>query len=225
MTRVSIGVLGLSSAALAVVAAFACGASDSSSAALPLSSCLTSGLNQGGHPQCSACVAKSCGPQGGDFQSGCAQYLSCVCPTGGGVDTTAQLKCASDLSEAGCAKTIEPLDECERLSCAAPCGVVTTDAGAALAEAGSGGETTFSCSSGAGATMECDEQPLPASEMDAAIQGCAQVGGTAGGGCVDAGVTGCCHLPSTENCYYDDASTAQRQSTCATAGGMWSAGP
>ena len=146
-------------------------------------------------------------------------------PGGTAVDTTAQVKCASGLSTATCAQAIVPLDSCERLACAAPCGVATMDAGATLSGDTGGGETTFSCSSGSGAATECDQQDLSTSALDAALQGCAQVGGMPGSGCSDAGVAGCCRLTTTENCYYDDASATAQRATCMNAGGTWSTTP
>jgi hypothetical protein len=214
----------------AAAAAFACSSNQASGAndagALPpppFSPCVNGGLNLRGNGQCGSCVQSFCGTQGNAFQSGCADYLSCVCPNGQAIDASAESVCARELSKQSCAGPIDLLNACERDACAGACGVVSGSDFDGGGPVDAGADTTFSCSNGT-ATFECDQQQVSPSALPAAEQGCIQVGGTPGTGCPTAGLAGCCRLTTTENCYYNDAS-AQQQTTCQSLGGSWSTTP
>ncbi len=223
----------LATSAVVLVACGASNASGGASAITPFTPCLASALNVGDAGDCNSCVQTSCQPQGHAFDDRCAPYVSCICTDGQSPSAATVEQCAPMLSATACKEAVAALQTCSNQNCANQCGAPAPDAASqedagAPADAGTdaeGGAVTFSCSNGTGTTMECDQQPISPTSAQVAQNGCTQVGGTPGSGCPVTGVSGCCLLPTTENCYYDPAAAAQRQATCKSAGGSWSMMP
>lgn len=206
----------------AVLVFLACG-SASGGGPVSVIPCVASGLDRDSGTSCSACIESTCGSPVGQFQSACADYLACVCPSGSAVDPSREPACAPKLADSGCTGTIDPLQSCEQAHCAKECmlSTVDNDAGSVMpAEAGSG--VTFSCTNGTGASLECDQQDVPDAAVATAQMGCTQVGGTAGAGCSVMGLAGCCRQGTIEACYYDATSAPSRHTACTAAGGAWS---
>jgi hypothetical protein len=77
---------------------------------------------------CYNCVATSCSAQLSAIETGCSQYISCVCP-GGVYDANNVTGCESLEMVSSCTSVLNPLVTCEEQSCAAACATTVTDGG------------------------------------------------------------------------------------------------
>ena len=173
-------------------------AADNSAGSPPVveSSCVASGLDRDSGTSCSACVQGACNSQVASFQSGCTDYLTCVCPGGSAVVPSQETLCEPKLMESACTGTIGPLQSCEQASCASACHLAALDMdGGHATSAEAGPDSTFSCTNGSGSSQECDQQQVPSADMSMAQTGCTQVGGTAGTGCTATGSPGAAIRP------------------------------
>ncbi|HTQ45991.1 MAG TPA: hypothetical protein VMI75_24715 [Polyangiaceae bacterium] len=240
----SISIKTLTIIALSAVAAasYACSSSSSSSnGGGGASQCASSvgGMPSGSDTQCSSCVQSNCGSQISGFESGCSDYLSCVCPNGS-VDQSLIQQCAPKVQESSCTSAEQNIQSCINAHCASQCASGSSSGGSSGSGSGGGsgsgsgsgsssGGGSGSSSGGAGTTKVSCDQPsmgtcslvqVPSSEVSAANQSCTSGGGTPGTSCPTTDLVGCCTISTEEACYYGDA--GGDQAGCTSAGGTWS---
>lgn len=209
-------------------AAFAC--SSSSNGGGGSSQCASSfGPMGSGDTQCSSCTQSNCGSQISAIESGCSDYLSCICPNGT-VDENLAQQCAPKAQESSCSSAESNIGSCVSAHCATECG-----SGSGSGSGSGGGSGSGSGSSSGGGTgwvkASCDTQSdgvctissVPSADVSAFQQSCMGNGGTPGTTCPTADLVGCCTISSVEACYYGEAGPGQ--SGCTMGGGTWSAMP
>jgi hypothetical protein len=158
--------------AAATAAALAC--SSSSNGGGNGSSCFSTSLNTSGNTNCSSCVESKCGSQLSGVESGCSDFINCVC-TGGTYNANNVQTCLSKEQESSCTSAITPLSSCENQNCASQCGVTSSGGGSGSgsgSSSGSGSGSSSGSSSGTSsggtptgtcATLETCCQALPSS--------------------------------------------------------------
>ena len=128
----------VTAAALAAVGAIVGCSSSNGAGGGPYDSCLSSLL--GG--SCITCLQSHCGGALGNFQSGCGDYLGCICPGGNFSAPNAQSQtCGSKLGESSCLSTQGDAGVSACTACESAC---------ASSAGSSGGGTTFGTSSSSG---------------------------------------------------------------------------
>ncbi|HEX8791439.1 MAG TPA: hypothetical protein VF765_10855 [Polyangiaceae bacterium] len=225
-------------------AAFACSSSSSNGGGA--SQCASSFGPMGGstNTQCDSCTQSNCGSQISAVESGCNDYLSCICPNGT-VDQNLAQQCAPKEQESSCSSAVSNISSCVSAHCSSQCGSGSSSGGGSGSGSGGGsgsgsgggsgsgsGGGSGSSSGGTGMTkVSCDQTSMgqcaitsvPSSEVSAFQQSCMSNGGTPGTSCPTTDLVGCCTISSTEICYYGDGGVDQ--SSCASAGGTWSTTP
>jgi hypothetical protein len=235
--RVGISLFGFG---MAVVAALACSSGSSGGGSGGGASCFAQG-----NSACASCVQSKCGSQVSAVESGCSDFIGCVCPSGSFEANLAQ-GCYSKEQESGCMSAVQPLTSCEMSNCASECNS-TSGSG------GSGGGSGSGSGSGSGGSppgsVSClvppgqegtltTPQVCYVLEMDG-TQSAAQlmtmctspgVGATSGLGgmvvtsCPTSSLVGCCSsssvVPSIE-CFY----SGTQQTNMGSCNGPWMAGP
>jgi hypothetical protein len=127
-------------AALAVVGAVVGCSSTNGAGGGPYDSCLGSLLGSA----CTSCLQSHCGGALGSFQSGCGDYLGCICPGGDFSAPNAQSEtCTSKLAESSCVSTQGDAGVTACAACQSACG--------SSVGASSGGDNFGTSSSSGGA--------------------------------------------------------------------------
>lgn len=148
------------SGALAAVGAIAgCSSSSSNGAGTgPYGSCLSSLLGS----SCTSCLQANCGGALGDFQTGCGDYLGCICPGGNFSAPNAQSEtCTSKLGESSCLSSQGDAGVTACAACQSSCASSNgSPSGDNFGDAGT--SSPGSGSSSGGAPSDCGIGVLPA---------------------------------------------------------------
>lgn len=74
---------------------------------------------------CASCMESSCNSQVSSYQSGCSDYISCVCSASG--NTSSIESCESKIEESSCETAAQALGTCANANCHTQCN--TSDGG------------------------------------------------------------------------------------------------
>jgi len=199
--------------ACAALVAFACSSSSGSGGSA--SSCAQSAAGQGNtNGACSSCAESNCGSQISGYESGCSDYLSCICP-GGSYNGSLAQQCVSKAQESSCTPAAESVGTCVQQHCASQCG-------ASGSSSGGSGSGSGSSSGGSTGNVHCMFAGVDCIN-DVTAQACMSGGGMVLDACPTANLEGCCTKPGVEACYYNGVANAQQD--CAQQGGTWSTTP
>jgi hypothetical protein len=220
--------LGLS---LAALAAAACSSSSSGGGG---SSGAAACFSQG-NTACASCVESKCGGQLSAVESGCSDFIGCVCP-GGSFNSSLASQCLSKEQEASCMSAVSPLQSCETSNCASACTGSSSGGSGGGSGSGSGGTTAdgVSClipmDQFSGGPI-CYLLQTDATQTTAQLMTQCTTAGTSGGlggsvvsACPTANLVGCCQsvkvVPSV-SCFYASTQSVL-QSQCS---GPWMTSP
>lgn len=205
----------LAACATTVVATLACSSGGGSGGA---TSCAQSAASPGGASSaCSSCVEANCGSQISGFESGCSDYLSCMCP-GGAFNASLAQQCQSKAQESSCTSAGQGVATCASQQCASACnggsgsGSSSGGGSGGSGSSSSGGNQLVGCTFGG---FVCDVG-IPAAD-------CTGTSGTVVPSCPTANLVGCCKKTASETCYY--AGVTSMQQSCMQSGGTWSTTP
>jgi hypothetical protein len=206
-------------------------------------SCLVSSSSDA----CLTCIESQCGSQLTTFESGCNDYIACVCMSGTFSEAAAESEtCQEKAEEVSCQSGEQNLAPCLEQNCEGQC--VTTTMGSSSGPSGSSGGTGTSSGSGSGSssggggttTIGCIYDGtagtqctlytnLTPSQQEGLSQECNQQMGTTVTACPTSNEVGCCAYATngfeTTACYYC-GSGSQLESACMSSqSGSWMAGP
>ncbi|MGH7298538.1 MAG: hypothetical protein ACRELB_26600, partial [Polyangiaceae bacterium] len=156
----------IAAAVTAAGAIAACSGSTTGASGGPYDSCLGSLLGS----ECVACLNSNCGGAVGDMESGCGDYLGCICPGGNFSAPNAESQtCASKLQESSCVSTQGDGGATACVACQSACsaGTGSSSGGGQGSSSGSTNGGSSGSSSGAsggsssGSTGGCGNGVLP----------------------------------------------------------------
>ena len=122
----------------ALTAVLACSSSSSGSGSGSVGACAQGLSGNSAGSACGTCEGNNCASQIGGIESGCSDYLSCICP-GGTFNQSQITACASEGRVSGsCTSASAAMTQCEQDHCATAClGGGTSSSGGASSSGGS----------------------------------------------------------------------------------------
>jgi hypothetical protein len=180
---------------------------------------------------CLSCMTSACSQEMSDAANGCADYTSCLCPSGSlsAAAVGSSSACQTQLMEPSCTNVATLLNACEIESCHSPCVGKVSDAAGNGENDAAYKTVVFSCTYTASPAECIQHDTLAATLVPSSQMSCTAAGGTAGGGCPAAGLVGCCRSVESgsvsSQCYYDATSAAAAQMSCTSAEQSWTTSP